>query len=136
MRKGWETMEIYGGTINLLEKGLDYSSAKGKAISQNIANVDTPNYKTKNANFKEVFSSEKTKGLEAYKTDSKHIDFTHSASSKVFDVSALRYRQDRNGVDMDKEQADLAANQIYNSALIERLNGKFNSLQSVIKGGR
>ncbi|PIC78234.1 flagellar basal body rod protein FlgB [Sporosarcina sp. P19] len=129
-------MEIYSGTINLLEKGLNYSSAKGKAISQNIANVDTPNYKTKNVNFKEVFSNEKSKGLEAYKTDSRHVDFMHSTASKTFDISNLRYRQDRNGVDMDKEQADLAANQIYNSALIERLNGKFNSLQSVIKGGR
>ncbi|PIC81404.1 flagellar basal body rod protein FlgB [Sporosarcina sp. P18a] len=129
-------MEIYGGTINLLEKGLNYSSAKGKAISQNIANVDTPNYKTKNVNFKEVFSNENSKVLEAYKTDSKHLDFTHSTPSKTFDISNFRYRQDRNGVDMDKQQADLAANQIYNSALIERLNGKFNSLQSVIKGGR
>lgn len=129
-------MEIYGGTINLLEKGLDFSSAKGKAISQNIANVDTPNYKARSANFKEVFSDEKSKSLEAYKTDAKHLDFTQSAASKTFDLSNLRYRQDRNGVDMDKEQADLAANQIYNSALIERLNGKFNSLQSVIKGGR
>lgn len=129
-------MEIYGGAINLLEKGLNYSSAKGKAISQNIANVDTPNYKTKNVNFKEVFSNANSKSLEAYKTESKHLDFTHSTTSKTFDISNLRYRQDRNGVDMDKQQADLAANQIYNSALIERLNGKFNSLQSVIKGGR
>ncbi|ARD49290.1 flagellar basal body rod protein FlgB [Sporosarcina sp. P33] len=129
-------MNIYGSTINLLEKGLDYSSAKGKAISQNIANVDTPNYKTKSVNFKEVFAAESNRGLEAYKTDSRHMEFTHSAGSKMFDISRLRYRQDRNGVDMDKEQADLAANQIYNSALIERLNGKFNSMQSVIKGGR
>lgn len=129
-------MDIYGGTINLLEKGLNYSSANGKAISQNIANVDTPNYKAKSANFKEVFSDEKSKSIEAYKTDAKHLDFRHATSDKMFDISSLRYRQDRNGVDMDKEQADLAANQIYNSALIERLNGKFNSMQSVIKGGR
>lgn len=129
-------MNIYGGTITLLEKGLDYSSAKSKAISQNIANVDTPNYKAKSVNFKEVFSNEISKGIEAYKTDVRHLDFTRSAGSKTFDVSNLRYRQDRNGVDMDKEQADLAANQIYNSALIERLSGKFNTLQSVIKGGR
>ncbi|EGQ27394.1 flagellar basal-body rod protein FlgB [Sporosarcina newyorkensis 2681] len=129
-------MNIYGGTITLLEKGLDYSSAKSKAISQNIANVDTPNYKAKSVNFKEVFSNEISKGIEAYKTDVRHLDFTRSGGSKTFDVSNLRYRQDRNGVDMDKEQADLAANQIYNAALIERLSGKFNTLQSVIKGGR
>lgn len=37
---------------------------------------------------------------------------------------------------MDKEQADLAANQIYYNALVDRINGKFNTLQNVIKGGR
>lgn len=128
-------MDIYGGTINLLEKGLNYSSAKGRAISQNIANVDTPNYRVKSIDFKETLSAERIKGMQAYKTDSRHFDFKQS-EVKNFNVSNLRYRQDRNGVDMDKEQSDLAANQIYNSALIERLNGKFNSLQTVIKGGR
>lgn len=129
-------MNIYGNMIDQLERGLNYSSAKGKAISNNIANVDTPNYKAQTVNFKDVFHDVKSKGLEAYKTDPRHIDFNPVAGGKTFDLSNLRYRQDRNGVDMDKEQADLAANQIYNSALIERLNGKFNTLQSVIKGGR
>ena len=39
-----------------IERGLDYSATKGKAISQNIANIDTPNYKAKNVSFKEVFA--------------------------------------------------------------------------------
>jgi flagellar basal-body rod protein FlgB len=32
--------------------------------------------------------------------------------------------------------ADMAENQIYYEALVDRLNGKFNSLQTVIRGGK
>ena len=117
---------------------MDFSATKGKVISQNIANVDTPNYKAKNVSFKEVFANvqvEFTRSLSnrftAYRISSQQR--THPG---VFNYSNLRYRHDGNGVDMDKEQADLAANQIYYNALVDRINGKFNTLQNVIKGGR
>ena len=131
-------MNLFGGTIRNLERGLDFSATKGKVISQNIANIDTPNYKAKNVNFKEVFANAKTNSLEAYRTDSTTYRFQISNTSHpgVFNYSNFRYRQDGNGVDMDKEQADLAANQIYYNALVDRINGKFNTLQNVIKGGR
>ena len=68
-------MNIFGGTISQLERGLDFSALKGKVISQNIANVDTPNYKAKNVNFKEVLANAQSNSLEAYRTDSRHIAF-------------------------------------------------------------
>ena len=37
---------------------------------------------------------------------------------------------------MDAEQANLATNQIYYNALIDRVSGKLNTLNTVIKGGR
>lgn len=130
-------MSIFGGTISNLEKGLDYSAVKHKTIAQNIANVDTPNYKARSANFKEIFSEAKHASVSAYRTEEKHFDFKmKSTSSNVSSFSNLRYRHDGNGVDMDKEQANLATNQIYYNALIDRVSGKLNSLQTVIKGGR
>lgn len=57
-------------------------------------------------------------------------------SGTAVKVSNTRYNHNGNGVDMDKEMADLATNQIYYNALTERINGKFNTLQSVIKGGK
>ncbi|WP_432359349.1 flagellar basal body rod protein FlgB [Sporosarcina sp. UB5] len=130
-------MNIYGSTIAMLERGLNFSSAKGKAVSQNIANIDTPNYKAKHVSFKQMMQDAQKKPIHAYRTNELHFDF----SSKVSQSGTVRhvdfnYRQDGNGVDMDKEQTDLAANQIYYNALVDRLNGKFNSLQHVIKGGR
>lgn len=40
-------MKLFNNTFNHLAQGLDYASTKNKVIANNIANVDTPNYKAK-----------------------------------------------------------------------------------------
>lgn len=130
-------MSIFGGAISSLEQGLDFSATKQKAIAQNIANVDTPNYKAKSVSFSEYLSNAKQATFSAHRTQEKHIDFqTKSSTSGVFDYAKYSYNHNGNGVDMDKEQANLATNQIYYNALIDRMSGKLNTLQTVIKGGR
>lgn len=130
-------MNLFGSTISTLEQGLTYSATKGKVISQNIANVDTPNYKVKDVSFKDIFADVKQKNLSAHRTDSRHIEFKGGKDQPgVYRHTNFRYRHDGNGVDMDREQANLAQNQIYYHALIDRINGKFSTLQNVIKGGR
>ncbi|AYC29237.1 flagellar basal body rod protein FlgB [Paenisporosarcina cavernae] len=129
-------MSIFSGTIQNLENGLQYSTTKQKTIAQNIANVDTPNYKAKDVTFEQFFQRAKQASLPAYRTNDRHFDFKmRDYSPGVFNYANIRYRQNGNGVDMDKEQANLATNQIYYNALIDRVNGKLNSLQTVIKGG-
>lgn len=131
-----DILSLFGGTIQNLENGLAYASVKQKTIAQNIANVDTPNYKSKDVSFEQIFSEAKRSSLTAYRTDNKHFDFQmRDYSPGVFSYANMRYRQNGNGVDMDKEQANLATNQIYYNALIDRVSGKLNSLQTVIKGG-
>ncbi|MFY3793412.1 flagellar basal body rod protein FlgB [Ureibacillus sp. MALMAid1270] len=130
-------MSLFGGTINSLEKGLQYASLKNKTIAQNIANVDTPNYKAKDVSFKQVLQDEETKLISAYRTDVRHYDFAITQTkSSITSYENFRYRNDGNGVDMDVEQAELAENTIYYNALIDRINGKLNTLNTVIKGGR
>lgn len=130
-------MNLFGGTINSLEKGLQYATLKNKTIAQNIANVDTPNYKAKDVSFKQVLQNEETNLISANRTDVRHYDFKITQSeSSITSYENFRYRNDGNGVDMDAEQAKLAQNTIYYNALIDRINGKLNTLNTVIKGGR
>lgn len=130
-------MEIFGGTISNLERGLDFSAMKHKTIAQNIANVDTPNYKAKSVDFHEVFAQVKKSSIAAYRTNEKHYNFQINTSTPgVYSYANFSYNQNGNGVDMDKEQANLATNQIYYNALVERMSGKLNTLQTVIKGGK
>ncbi|MFV8827145.1 flagellar basal body rod protein FlgB [Alkalihalobacterium sp. APHAB7] len=125
--------------FSTLERALDGSALRQRAISQNIANVDTPNYKTKKVNFQHTLDQAiSTNNLDANRTDERHVNFSTGKQREAFitRVNNTMYNHNLNNVDIDKEMADLAQNQIYYNALIDRMNGRFNSLQTVIKGGK
>jgi flagellar basal-body rod protein FlgB len=129
-------MNLFGGTISKLEKGISYSAIKQKTVSQNISNVDTPNYKAIDVSFKDELTNA-VSSMKANKTSIKHMDFSTSGMNP-YEMNERKgaYNHNGNNVDIDQEMAMLAQNQIYNQALVDRLNGKFRSLQSVIKGGK
>lgn len=135
-RIGVKYLDLFSGTISNLESGLAYATVKNKTIAQNIANNDTPNYKAKDVSFKKMLTEAQNTYIQANRTDQRHFDFTTKNSTPgVYSYSNLRYRENGNGVDMDKEQASLAENTIFYNALVDRINGKLNTLQTVIKGG-
>ncbi|MBS4177128.1 flagellar basal body rod protein FlgB [Lederbergia citrea] len=130
-------MEIFSGNINTLERALNYSSLKHKLTAQNIANADVPNYKAKGISFKKELADASARTIHSYRSDPRHFDFQiENRSFSIYNKKNMQYQHNGNNVDIDKEMTDLASNQIYYNALIERLNGKFSTLQNVIKGGR
>ncbi|HEU5140980.1 MAG TPA: flagellar basal body rod protein FlgB [Bacillales bacterium] len=121
------------GMFSRLGGALDRTSLREKTIAQNIANVDTPNYKAKQVVFREEFDH----ALKAYRTNPRHLEF--STSSQVANVQARNntvFNNNGNNVDIDREMAALAKNQIKYNALITRLNSEFRQLNLVLKGGR
>lgn len=128
-------MKLFSNTIGNLELGIQSSFFKQKVIANNIANVDTPGYKAKTVDFKDVLN-EQIK-MEAYRTNPRHIAFSGGKGNVLITPKVnSSYHHNGNNVDIDQEMAELAENQILYNALIDRLNGKFNSLKNVIKGGR
>ncbi|MBM7586826.1 flagellar basal-body rod protein FlgB [Bacillus pakistanensis] len=129
-------MKLFSNTFNVLEAGLNYSSLKQNITSQNIANIDTPNYKAKEVSFNHYFQNS-LNDFEAKRTDPRHFSFTSGSNhSSVIQKKNFQYNHNGNGVDLDREMTELAKNQIYFNALSDRMSGKFNSLQSVIRGGK
>lgn len=123
-------------TIGSLERGLHMSTAKNKAISQNIANVDTPHYKAKRVIFKDVLEQQKADIFQAKRTHEKHKPFSsNNHGHNVIENRHTLYNHNGNNVDMDHEMSTLAENQIYYNSLVDRFNGKMQSLQTVIRGG-
>ena len=70
-------MDLFSGTIQNLENALGRADIKQKVLTNNIANIDTPNYKAKKVSFRNLLDQE-TSNLEAVKTDYRHVDFTGS----------------------------------------------------------
>lgn len=130
-------MKLFGGTFKTLEHSLDYASAKNNVISNNIANIDTPFFKAGDVVFKHALNNAMDGQLELKRTHSKHIP--HAQMNQSFQMTVKNgtmYNHNGNNVDIDKEMADLAKNQIYYRSMIDRINGKFQTLQTVIRGGR
>ena len=130
-------MKLFSSTFTSLSNALNYSSLKQKVISQNIANVDTPNYKAKDVSFKNIYQNEFNQSFTTNRTDPRHIDFSsNSDSPEIVARQNVEYNNNGNSVDLDQEMSELATNQIYYDALVEQLNSKFSTLQNVIRGGK
>ncbi|MFC7061217.1 flagellar basal body rod protein FlgB [Halobacillus seohaensis] len=129
-------MKLFNDTFTTLENSLNHSTKKNEAISDNIANVDTPGYKSKDVVFKDVLQNE-LGSFEAKRTNSRHLPFEGQGTSNSVTVTneGTTYNHNGNSVDIDKEMNELAKNQIQYQALVNRMSGKFNSIKSVIRGG-
>lgn len=124
----------------LTEKSLNATWLRNEAISQNLANVDTPGYKRKSVSFEEQLN-EATAGLKGIRTDRRHIpigqqDIDSVEIKVVQDNKSLNMRIDGNNVDIDSEMALMAKNTIQYNTLVQTLNGTFGKLRSVITEGR
>ncbi|SDB88570.1 flagellar basal-body rod protein FlgB [Pelagirhabdus alkalitolerans] len=130
-------MALFGGPIANLEHGLNYATKKNETIANNISNIDTPNYKAKDVEFKSLLDSEMRNGFHANRTNERHLDFGSGSSDfRVTSNRNTRYNHNGNNVDVDKEMTELTNNQIYYQSLVDRMNGQFNDLRTVINGGR
>lgn len=129
-------MKLFDETIRSLENSMHHSTRTNNVISDNIANVDTPNYKAKHVAFKDVLHDESSK-LQLKQTKLQHIPSSDSSHShRIVTNPHTTYNHNGNNVDIDKEMSDLAENQIYYRSLVDRLNGKFQTLQTVLRGGK
>ncbi|MCP8616528.1 flagellar basal body rod protein FlgB [Salirhabdus salicampi] len=129
---------LFNHTFDVLQHSLNYASLKNKTIANNIANVDTPNYKAKNVVFKDVLSQAQSSTITAKRTHERHLPFSsiNTGNIHVQEQRNSNYNHNGNNVDIDKEMTELAKNQIYYDALVDRLNGKFRSIETVINGGK
>ncbi|MFW6386866.1 MAG: flagellar basal body rod protein FlgB [Bacillota bacterium] len=123
--------------INFLNSGLTGSAERQKAISENIANVDTPRYQRRDVDFQKVLR-EKLDGkdsLEMSVTDKRHL--LRGAPGGTGDMKPARtnFRNDGNNVDVDVEMAELSKNNIYYNTLLQRAKDRFGMLNEVIRSG-
>ena len=121
--------------INVLNKAASASWTKNEIIANNIANVDTPDYKRKDLNFESLLSEALSDtSLHTKNMDKKVANLNLSAlKPDVYtEYSTLSYRYDGNNVDIDTEQAYLADNQIKYYTLLDSMTHEFNRLKTVL----
>lgn len=116
------------GKSNIMEKALNASQLRNDTISQNIANVDTPNYKRKDVTFEQYFTDS---------LNNANMDNEDAIQPTVIeDKSDNKMRIDGNNVDIDSEMSSLAKNTIKYNALIQLINSNFSKIKNVIREGK
>lgn len=123
-------------TYDLIKSGIKASNVRAKAIANNMANVNTKDYKKFNVVFEENLKKENNSlGLELKRTNPAHFSSSNSGNDNISieQDNSTSMRSDGNNVDLDIEKVNQAANTLKYNALITRINGKFNDLKMVMK---
>lgn len=119
--------------INVLDKAADASWTRESLITNNIANVNTPNYKRRDLDFESVLNEQlgscKHESLDA---KMRTVDLSQLNPMIYTDHASLSYRLDGNNVDIDTEEAELASEQIKYQALTTGISKEFSRMKSVI----
>ena len=118
---------------------LKVRSARAEILASNIANADTPGYKAQDLDFKSALAEAKLKstgGTNLTATNSRHIDVNNG-----FDGGTIKFREsyqpdtgDGNTVDINIERMAYMENGLEYQTTLEFLNGRINTLRSVLAG--
>jgi flagellar basal-body rod protein FlgB len=122
--------------IGVMSRALDASSLRQKSISNNIANVDTPNYKATTVSFEELLRKEVNGGFVGSRTNDKHVTIGASGRipTPVLNQDSAVLKNNGNGVDLDFEMTELSKNTLWYQSLTYSINEEFNLLKTVTRG--
>ena len=120
--------------IDVLNKASDASWLREQTIANNLANVNTPGYKRKDVDFQSALRNEL--GNMKYVTlDTKveHADLSRLDVSTYYDHANYSYRIDRNNVDVDTENVELASEKIRYDALTDSMTHEINRFRTAMQ---
>ncbi len=126
--------------IGMLEAGMEGASRRQEALTNNIANVDTPGYKREDVEFKgmlaEKAGSDNIGGESLQRTNPRHLSGrrgdTAGDNFAHFREEGTSLRHDENNVDIEREMAEMAKNELYFNTVAQQLDAKFNNLQTIM----
>ena len=130
-------------TMQLLSKSLDYRTSRHDLLASNIANKDTPGYKAEDM----VFEKALGKALNADKpgplrtTDPRHMDANFTPPLELHQPERIQSANafpsfNGNTVDIDREMAKVAENQLMYNATAKMVAHKIKLMKTALNDGR
>lgn len=114
-------MDIFDTTQLALTAGMHGASLRQQALSDNLANVDTPGYVRKDVDFQDALRSALQSGADP-----------ESVSFSIQPDASAPVRADGNSVDIDQESSDLAENTLTYESLAQVASSRIQILQSAM----
>lgn len=127
----------FDNALGIHAEALRVRGQRAEMLASNLANVDTPNYKAKDIDFREALKAA-TAGQSGNlnTTHQKHIPLTGNGpeNPQVQYRTTVQDSLDGNTVDEQIEQAQFMQNAVQYQATLEFLGGKFQSLTKALRG--
>ncbi len=131
----------------LMDAALDGRAMRQNMISGNIANINTPFYKSRDVDFesaliaksKQMYGTGDTKVLQMAKTDDNHMSSYQNIDRfkpTVFLRDGHMAKNDGNTVDLDIETTELSKNSVMFTALTAALKRNSQIFRSVIEASK
>ncbi|MCZ6635111.1 MAG: flagellar basal body rod protein FlgB [bacterium] len=123
--------------IPLLNKALNVSALRNRAISNNIANINTVNYKRKEVDFASYLRSQVVKPtISGKRTDGRHMLIGNVAQKapRIYQPDPGPNVSGVNNVDIDMEMSALAENHLLYNISIRLIAGAFQGIRKSISG--
>jgi len=119
--------------------GMALRSKRAEILANNIANVDTPNYKARDIDFKSALqqAAQGTNPSALKTTHSKHIPGGIRVAGMNLDTvyrNPIQPSVDGNTVDSQFEKAEFTSNSVQYQVSVRFLSGLIKNLKTAIKG--
>jgi flagellar basal-body rod protein FlgB len=126
-------------TINAMEAYMTRLSQRQQIVNSNLANIDTPGYKTKDISFHATMQellSDNSINLRAERPEHNPSMMPTFQQAQVFEVQGLSSREDQNNVDLDREMLKLSETSFGYSLITQMVRGKFRTIAISINEGK
>ena len=127
---------LFSNSLLMLERAMGYQWTKFSAISDNIVNAETPNYKAKYVTFEEALDASVRSALKG--ADKRRIASVRSAIDRsqpqVHVAQAESTRMDDNGVSITEQETELTRNTYQMQYTIDAINSNQSLIRTLIRG--
>ena len=127
-------VDLFAGDVTYaaLRKAQQGLSERSRLIAQNLANVNTPNYKRRDVNFTDEIAAA-LDGARGGTREQRANAVLNTVAEEVVE-ERLFFRPDMGGVDIDREMAEFAKTSMLSQAAGTLLGKKIRQYRSVIRG--
>ena len=134
----------FGQTVGMLKNAMDGAGTAHAVIANNIANVNTPNFKRSDVSFKDALRATEAApadpdDFELTTTSDRHLTADGTAAApESFSVTTTvddgtQMRVDGSNVDVDQEMAKLSLNSAYAQTMGQLLQSQYSRLRQAIQ---
>jgi flagellar basal-body rod protein FlgB len=134
---------LFGQTVGMLKNAMDGAGAAHGAIANNVANVNTPNFRRADVSFKDALAATEppdanSDDLALVTTSDRDVPVGGAQGPAAFKITTTvddtqQMRLDGSNVDVDQEMAKLSLNSAYAQTMGQLLQTQYTAIKAAIE---